>query len=200
MKRVLIILAAVLAFTGCELDTNPQYYQIPKIANVSITPDLANITANDDVTISASVTNYFGRGWVCVKYWVGTNSWGDSTPEFRFNPKNQELQMKVEPQNEGEKVTWKKVASISHTYIYVCPSCGGTTLTKPSVCPSCEFKESGDTKFAAKDVTLEEGKAFAFEAVIPKQKKDKFVMFTVYCTSEYGIEAYSDYYSYTVQP
>jgi hypothetical protein len=139
-----------------------------------------------------------------VKYWVGNNTWGDTTPELRIVPKNQELQIKVEPTTEGEEVTWKKVASISHTYTYICPSCSGQTTTKPAICPSCEFKEDSEKKFAAKDVIIDEGKPFHFEAVIPKQKAGKFVMFTIYCTTEYGIESYcpsslTNYYSYTVQ-
>ena len=200
MKKLFWALVAIIAFAGCELNPKLQYYDLPTIENIEISPDLTNVTASDEVHISASVTNHFGHGWVCVKYWVGTKSWGDIEPEFRFIKKTQELQIKVEPQAEGEEVTWKKFASISHTYIYVCPSCGGTTLTKPSICPSCEFKESSDSKFAAKDIKIEEGETFNFEAVIPKQKADKFVMFTIYCTSAYGIENYSDYYTYTVQP
>ncbi len=166
MKKLFVAIIALLAFVGCELDPNIKYYKSPKIENIAFSHDLTGITVNDDVTVMADVTSPFGRGFVCVKYWVCTPTWGDSTPELRFNPKNQELQIKVEPTAEGEEVTWKKLASIQHT----------------------------------ETVTIEQGDPFALEAVIPKQKAGKFVMFTVYCTTEYGIESRSDYYTYTVQP
>ena len=166
MKKLFVLIVAILTFAGCELDPNIKYYQSPKIENIALSHDLATVTANDDVSVMAEVTSPFGSGFVCVKYWIGTNTWGDNTPELRFNPKNQELQIKVEPQAEGEEATWKKLASIQHT----------------------------------ETITIEQGKPFTLEAVIPRQKAGKFVMFTVYCTSEYGIFTYSDYYSYTVQP
>lgn len=205
MKKLLWALVAIITFAGCELDPKLRYYDLPTIENVAISHDLTNVTANDDLQISAKVTSPFGRGFVCVKYWVFTPTWGEQTPEMRIVRKNQELQMKVEPTVEGEEATWKKLASIAHTYIYVCPACGAQTLTKPTTCTACEFKEDKERKFAANNVVIEEGKPFDFEAVIPKQKAGKMVIFTLYCTTEYGIELYSpstlsEYYTYTVQP
>lgn len=205
MKKLLWALVAILTFTGCELDPKLRYYKLPTIENVAISHDLTNVTVNDQVQVSAKVSSPFGRGFACVKYWVCTPTWEEgTTPELRVVRKNQELQVKVEPTAEGEEPTWKKLASISHTYTYVCPSCSGQTLTNPSICPSCEFKEDKETKFVAKNIPFEAGEPFDFEAIIPKQKAGRLVIFTIYCTTEYGIELYSpatlsEYYTYTVQ-
>lgn len=198
IQGLLLALVAMLLCAGCELDPGIKYYKVPTIENVAISHDLAAVTPNDDVHISATVTNSFGVGFVGVRYWVCTNDWGTTLPEMKFI--NEALYKWVEPQGEQTDGSWKKLASLSSTYTYTCPSCGNATLTKPATCTECNFKEDKENKFASNYVAFEAGKPFAFEAVIPKQKAGKFVMFTVYCTSEYGIFSSSDYYSYTVQP
>ncbi len=197
MRSPIWILAMALLFVGCELDPNPPYYKKPTIAQLQISPALENVTANDEVAVAASVTNPFGRGFVCVKYWVCDNSWGEETPEMKFDNKTEDLYMKVEPQNPEEEVSWKKLASVKHTYIYTCSNCGFSASSKPQLCPLCE---DASATFNSLNIVIEEGKPYAFETVIPKQKAGKFVKFVIYCTSEYGIYSKSDYYTYTVQP
>ena len=197
-KGMVMAFATLFLLIGCELDPNIKYYKEPKIENLTISHDLNAVTANDEIYITATATSFFCRGFVGVRYWVCTNDWGDTPPEMKFE--NEVLYKWIEPQSEEEEGSWKKLASLSHTFTYTCPSCGHATLTKPSSCTECKFTESKDVKFIANNVVVEENKPFAFEAVIPKQKAGKFVIFTLYCTSEYGIYTNTDYYSYTVQP
>ena len=198
MKKIVFSLIALMTFVGCKLNPEVVYYEPPQIENIAISHDLSAVTANDDIYISADVTNFFGRGFVCVKYWVCNNDWGETPPEMKFIA--DALYKWVEPQGDEEEGSWKKLASLNHTYTYTCPSCGNATLMKPSTCTQCSFKEDKEYKFVANNVMIAPNCPVTFEAIIPKQKAGKFVMFALYCTSEYGIYAYSDFYSYTVQP
>lgn len=195
MKKLIFILVALFAFAGCELDPNPNFYQSPKIENISVSPELGSITKNDNVTVSATVTNTYGTGYVCVKYWVCTPTWGaDEEPQLKID--KDALYQWIEPQEEGAEGEWKKLASLKHTYLYSCKGegCDFEDSLKPSACPNCSGKD-----FATSDVSCQANKPFAFETQIPKQSSGKFVIFNIYCVSEYGIYSYSENFSYTVQ-
>lgn len=197
MRNLFRVLVMIPLLMGCELDPAIRYYEKPTIEKIEISPALESVTAADDIAVTASVNSPFGRGFVSVKYWVCDNSWGDETPEMKFENKTEDLYIKVVPDNPEEEVTWKKLASVKHTYVYTCSNCGFATSTKPQTCPSCEEPSA---TFNSSNFTIEEGKTIKFETVIPKQNAGKFVKFVIFCTSEYGIYSYSDYYTYTVKP
>ena len=195
MKKLIFILVALFAFAGCELDPNPNFYQKPKIENISISPELGSITKDTPVAVSATVTNTYGMGYICVKYWVCTPKWAaDEEPKLKID--KDVLYKWIEPQEEGTEGKWEKLASLSHTYLYTCngEGCDFEDSLKPSACPNC----SG-TDFAKVNVSCQENKPFEFSTQIPKQSKGKFVIFNVYCVNDYGLYAYSENFSYTVQ-
>ena len=101
MKKLFALIISVMALTGCNLDDNPLYYKLPDITNVAYTPELESITANDEVAVSATVINYYGVGYACVKYWVCDNTWGEQMPELKIDA--DVLYCWVEPQAEGEQ-------------------------------------------------------------------------------------------------
>ena len=200
MKRLLWALVALLTFSSCELEPYPQYYKSITIENIAFSHELESITASDALTVSATITNYYGKGYVGVRYWVCNNTWGEELPHLKIE--NNTLYEWVEPQGEEVEGKWNKLASIKTTYDYHCngknendESCGYVGKLKPSACPSCGGKD-----FKAKTVEFAPDKPFAFEAAIPKQSKGKVVFFDIHAASEYGILTDSKLYHYTVQP
>lgn len=113
MKKLFALIISVMALTGCDLDDNPLYYKLPDITNIAYTPELESITANDEVAVSATVINYYGIGYACVKYWVCDNTWGEQMPELKIEA--DVLYCWVEPQAEGEQGEWKKLATMKHS-------------------------------------------------------------------------------------
>lgn len=197
MKKLIFILVALFAFTGCELDPNPNFYQKPKIENISISPELGSITKDDNVTVSAKITNTYGMGYVCVKYWVCTPKWSaDEMPVLNIDANT--LYQWVEPQEEGAEGKWEKVPSTTfkHTYLYTCKGegCDFEDSLKPSACPNCSGSD-----FASVNVTCPANKPIEFVTKIPKQSKGKFVLFHIYCVDDYGLYNQSENFTYTVQ-
>ena len=113
MKRLLFALVAMFALASCDLDPNPNYYNAPTIGHVVCTPESTTITANDSITVSASVVNYQGTGYVCVEYWVFKS--GLITDQTKTKFQNKVLYAWVEPTEEGAEGSWKKIASMKHT-------------------------------------------------------------------------------------
>ena len=196
MKKLIFIFVALSTFAGCKLDPNPDFYEKPKIENISVSPELGSITKDDNITVSAKITNTYGMGYVCVKYWVCTPTWGaDEEPILDINAKN-ELCQWIEPQSEDTKGEWKKLASLKHTSLYTCKGegCDYEASLKPSTCPDCSGSD-----FASVNVSCPANKPIEFVTQIPKQSKGKFVLFHVYCVNDYGLFNQSENFLYTVQ-
>ena len=115
MKKLLFVLAAAVALVGCDLDDNPIYYELPDFVNISYSPELDCVTANDEVSVSATVINYYGTGYTCVKYWVCNKSWESEEDKPQFKIDVDALYQWIEPTEEGKEGEWKKLASMKHT-------------------------------------------------------------------------------------
>lgn len=115
MKKFFLTFLVVFACVGCKLDPETQYYTMSKIENVTFEPELENITSDDDLIVSATITHHYGIGSACVKYWVCNNSWGEELPELKIE--NNILYRWVEPASEEESGEWKRLASMQHTEV-----------------------------------------------------------------------------------
>ena len=113
MKRILFALVTLFALAGCELDPNPSYYHAPTIENIVVTPEATTITANDQITVTANVVNYHGKGFACVKYWVFKSNLITDQTKTKFQ--NEVLYAWEEPTEEGKEGSWKKIVSMKHT-------------------------------------------------------------------------------------